>query len=80
MQIRKIGLKRNPGYTRAEDRCLGGVSIPCRPVIFSVNPISRQGKSTSVHNNKNIGIAHDTNGIIFSDISPKMQNIYFTEL
>jgi hypothetical protein len=29
-----------PWFTRGGIRCLGGVSIPCRPVTSAVNPLS----------------------------------------
>jgi hypothetical protein len=34
-----------PGYTGGGIRCLGGVSIPCRPVTSAVSPISIGGVS-----------------------------------
>ena len=33
------GLTRTPGHTGGGIRCLGGVSIPCRPVTPAVSPI-----------------------------------------
>ena len=34
----RVEHSRTPGHTRDEIRCLGGVSIPCRPVSPAVSP------------------------------------------
>jgi hypothetical protein len=35
------GRTRTSKYIRGGIRCHGGVSIPCRPVVFAVHPISK---------------------------------------
>jgi hypothetical protein len=45
--INRAGLTRTPGYTRGGIRCLGGVSIPCRPVTVAVRPISLSSKRSN---------------------------------
>jgi hypothetical protein len=38
-----MGQTRTSGYTKGGFRCLGGVSIPCRPVTTAVSPVSKSG-------------------------------------